>query len=55
MLVQSNHQKNSNKPNVEAEIARYREQEEVLKKKCEDLQKRINKLESDNKELALCW
>ena len=26
-----------------------------LKKKCEELQKRINKLDSDNKELALCW
>lgn len=54
LLMKNNTQKNE-KSASEAEGARWKEQEEALTRKCDEFQKRVVKLDSDNKELALCW
>jgi prefoldin subunit 5 len=42
-------------PGINAEYNRLKEECQVLRKKCEEMQDTITQLNSDNKELALCW
>ena len=54
-IIVNNSQQKGERTSIDVENSRLREQEELLTRRCEEMQKEIHKFDRENRELALCW